>query len=156
MIIPITFDPTMSSCPKLPPTLAKISDSEIVLIELQGYLEMNDQSVRERDGQLVGKLTVDASTNKATLFIGHNLLEGKIVSMPKPYGIMVKGKRPIRDVPLEDDEEKMDVDIGESKVKAQSEVEPVPWNIQAIVKRKILFSKRPVPIVGKSSMSGVS
>lgn len=60
MIISITLpDPTSNSNPKLPPTLAKISHDEIVLIELQGALDVGDMHPSERNGKFVGKLSVD-------------------------------------------------------------------------------------------------
>ncbi|KAF5372758.1 hypothetical protein D9615_010102 [Tricholomella constricta] len=61
MIIPINIA-SSSSNPKLPPGLAKISHDEVVLIELQGSLEVECNHISERDGKLVGKLKVDAFT----------------------------------------------------------------------------------------------
>jgi chromosome transmission fidelity protein 8 len=59
MLIPITFNPTPNrqETPKLPSTLAKISNDEVILIELQGNLE-GPQSL-DKNGQLVGELTID-------------------------------------------------------------------------------------------------
>jgi hypothetical protein len=56
MIVPINFNPSSSSS-KLPPTLAKISHDEVVLLELQGELELENPS--ERNGMLVGTLKID-------------------------------------------------------------------------------------------------
>lgn len=58
MIIPIDVTSNLHDpAPKLPPGLAKISHNEVVLIELQGSLEVNQPG--ERDGKLVGKLKLD-------------------------------------------------------------------------------------------------
>jgi len=56
MIIPINFD-SSSSVQKLPPSLAKISHDEVVLIELQGELELENPS--QRNGRLIGTLKID-------------------------------------------------------------------------------------------------
>lgn len=59
MIIPITF-PTSDEkrlAPKLPGNLIKVSDSEYVLVELQGTIHCSDDKARE--GQVVGTLALD-------------------------------------------------------------------------------------------------
>lgn len=61
MLIPITLA-SSSSNPKLPSGLVKISHDEIVLIELQGSLEVELTHPRERDGKFVGKLKIDDAT----------------------------------------------------------------------------------------------
>jgi chromosome transmission fidelity protein 8 len=61
MIIPINIA-SSSSNNKLPPGLAKISHEEIVLIELQGSLEVEYTHISESDGKLVGKLKIDEAT----------------------------------------------------------------------------------------------
>jgi chromosome transmission fidelity protein 8 len=59
MLIPLTFPSSSNGVyPKLPPTIAKVSHDEIVLIELQGVLEITG-SEKDKEGQLVGMLTVD-------------------------------------------------------------------------------------------------
>lgn len=58
MIIPITLSTEANA--KLPSGLAQISNDEIILIELQGALDVNiEASPTERNGKFVGKLTVD-------------------------------------------------------------------------------------------------
>jgi hypothetical protein len=61
MIIPITIT-SSSSNPKLPSGLAKISHNEVVIVELQGSLEVECNQPSERDGKLVGQLKIDDST----------------------------------------------------------------------------------------------
>lgn len=63
MLIPITITSSPSN-PKLPSGLAKISHNEVVLVELQGSLEVECNQPSERDGKLVGKLKIDDLTVK--------------------------------------------------------------------------------------------
>ncbi|KAG6865975.1 hypothetical protein C0991_009977 [Blastosporella zonata] len=133
----------------LPPGLAKISHDEVVLIELQGALEVEGNHPSERDGKLVGKLTVDTVTNKSTLLIGHHLLEGKITNLAKPLAILLRSRTAstttvsgtgVMDVEMfihNDDEETHNA----------VDMKQVEWDMVALVKRKIVFSKRPMPIV---------
>src|SRR5271170_5396014 len=110
MIIPITIPST--SNPKLPPSLAKIGHDEIVLIELQGSLQVECSHDSERNGKFVGKLSINESgvrdcslhqknvaitllyiigyftKNRPTLTIGHHLLEGKVATLPKPLAVL--------------------------------------------------------------------
>lgn len=58
MIIPINVV-SSSSNEKLPPGLANISHEEVVLIELQGSLEVECTNITESDGKLIGKLKID-------------------------------------------------------------------------------------------------
>ena len=62
MIIPITLSSLSAANPKLPPCLAKISHDEVVLIELQGSLEVESNHPSERDGKHIGKLKIDETT----------------------------------------------------------------------------------------------
>ena len=62
MLIPITITSPSPSNPKLPSGLAKISHNEVVLVELQGSLEVECNQPSERDGKLVGKLKIDELT----------------------------------------------------------------------------------------------
>ncbi|KAJ7168560.1 Ctf8-domain-containing protein [Mycena filopes] len=157
MIISITFPSSSSSstAPHLPPALAQISHSELVLIELQGALEVECTSDRERDGRLVGRLCIDDAGKKPTLMIGHHLLEGKVAQLPKPLAVLrrVSTLPPAADA----DADAMDCDEdGESQLVAAEKNEngnretvSVSWDAIAVIKRKIVFSKRPMPIVGR-------
>jgi len=149
MIIPISVA-SQSSNRKLPPGLAKISHDEVVLIELQGSLEVECTDISERDGKLVGKLKMDETTNRPTLLIGHHLLEGKIVTLPKPLAVLHRSDAVSsttdngnRDT---DRDENMDIDDDRSHVSPNA---VGGWDLIAVVKRKILFSKRPMPVVGR-------
>jgi chromosome transmission fidelity protein 8 len=150
---------------KLPPHLARLGDSnsdELVLIELQGALEVEGP----KDGQLVGKLKFDDSVSdlpvpshvpltrsltqtqgKPSLMIGHNLLEGKISALPKPLAVLERSNNLTA----------KGMATGDSMVadgQHHAKINPAPsWDIIAIVKRKIVFAKRPMPIVGLSASS---
>ncbi|PPQ92247.1 hypothetical protein CVT25_008929 [Psilocybe cyanescens] len=210
MIIPVTLASASTSFsssanPKLPPGLVKLSNDEIVLIELQGSLEVDLNDPSERNGKLVGKLKMDEATNKPTLLIGHHLLEGKIAALPKPYAILVRTRASIttsstttiatstistapgtgdpgsanrtadqtqtvtEDVELDEAEAAMAVDDNESRrrhqgpessgdqdhdgdddgVSLESSGSGTTWKIAGIVKKKIVFSKRPMPVINR-------
>lgn len=168
MRIPITISPPSSSNLKLPPGLVKISHDEIVLVELQGSLEVELNHPSERNGRLVGTLKIDEATNKPSLLIGHHLLEGKIASLSKPYAVLLRTRstrgatdipRPGRDDDVHNNTEDLDEDAmivdstGPDPVEADnSSLEAgssAGWVIAGIVKKKIIFSKRPMPVIGK-------
>ena len=63
MIIPVTFKPPSDDGRKLPPQLADLGNGDLVLIELQGSLEVQGSM----DSQFVGKLEIDPKTVCALL-----------------------------------------------------------------------------------------
>jgi len=58
MIIPITLKPPPDDARTLPPQLANLGNGDIVLIELQGSLEVQGST----DSQFVGTLEIDPKT----------------------------------------------------------------------------------------------
>ncbi|OBZ72710.1 Chromosome transmission fidelity protein 8 [Grifola frondosa] len=149
MLIPIHVESHDSSSKRsLPPQLAQFGADEIVLIELQGALEVEGDS----RGQFVGKLRVDATTvspmsfqKSASLLIGHHLLEGKLVNLPKPLAVLHRsatGRPNNQDAPTDD----MLID---DDIHGPRKADPPSWAVMAIVKRKMVFSNRPMPMVGK-------
>ncbi|KAH7913535.1 Ctf8-domain-containing protein [Hygrophoropsis aurantiaca] len=134
MIIPISVS-SKENNDIFPPSLARLGNDDLVLIELQGSLEVECNESSSRDGRLVGKLNVD-NPDKPTLLIGHHLLEGKIVTLPKPLGVLH------RNTPIQNPKTQ-----GESLDRSQSDQDEVDgWSIVAMVKKKLVFSKRPMPI----------
>ncbi|KAF9000654.1 chromosome transmission fidelity protein 8 [Cyathus striatus] len=134
MIIPISL--STDSTTKLPSTLARISHDEVVLVELQGILDVECNHPSERNGQFVGKLALDEGLTKPTLRIGHHLLEGKIATLAKPLAILQRPNAPPKDpheAPLDE------------HMEGQTESRPT-WAIIGVVKKKIIFSKRPMHI----------
>ncbi|KAN0092933.1 Ctf8 domain containing protein [Tylopilus felleus] len=149
MIVPIAVTPPNAFSPKLPPTIAKLGHDELFLIELQGMLDVQGSESTAKDGQLIGTLNT-ADMNKPTLVIGHHLLEGKVVSLPKPLGVLHKHVR--NDGPsfvhASDDPEHQ----GDGE-KEEEEAKEIRWDVAAVVKKKIVFSKRPMPIAKPASMA---
>ncbi|KAJ3526921.1 hypothetical protein NMY22_g9979 [Coprinellus aureogranulatus] len=161
MIIPITISTDANA--KLPSGLAKISNDEIVLIELQGALDVTvESSPAERNGKLVGKLSIDDAMKKPTLLIGHHLLEGKVAAIAKPLAIMHRVKpavKPSRSTTSTSGTGGMDgeetqfeaesMDVDHSETGGGHAAATPQWTIQGLVKKKIIFSKRPMPIITK-------
>ncbi|RPD54117.1 hypothetical protein L226DRAFT_617229 [Lentinus tigrinus ALCF2SS1-7] len=144
MLIDINIDlPGPSSTRRqLPPQLVQFGTEELVLIELQGALEVEGN----KDGQLVGKLRVDPNTKKPTMMIGHHLLEGKLVNLAKPLAVLQKHDS--TPGAGEEDEAAMAVEDGYSP---RTTMQARSWDIIAMVKKKMVFSKRPMPVVGTGS-----
>ena len=65
---------------------------------------------------------------KPTLKIAHHLLEGKLVKLQKPLAVLLRNDG----------------------------ADPVSFDMVAIVKQRLVFSKRPVPIVGASAVASFS
>jgi len=144
MIVPIAVTPPNAFSPKLPPCIATLGHDELVLIELQGTLDVQCPELTTKDGQLIGTLNV-ADMNKPTLTIGNHLLEGKVVNLPKPLGVLHKHVRHGRSgstaVHAADD----------SGGEGEGEGKQIRWDVMAVVKKKIVFSKRPMPVAKPAS-----
>ena len=80
---------------------------------------------------------------KPTLLIGHHLLEGKLVNLPKPLAVMHRGTRSPTGVAEDLDEQDSQFADGSGN--------PPSWDVVAVVKRKMVFAKRPMPMVGRPS-----
>jgi len=177
MIIPLTLPPRSSpngAERALPSALTRLGSSEFFLLELQGELEVSG----DKHGQLVGRLMIDDTSDgkgKPTLRIGHHLLEGKIVSLPKPLAILQRTCAPPPPPPpphkMPDENGDIDGDgdvdmMGHAvdncetdEIKDGNESTPPPlttatatsYAIRTLIRKKIVFSKRPTPIVGLSA-----
>ncbi|KAL4235401.1 Chromosome transmission fidelity protein 8 [Mactra antiquata] len=93
---------------------------EWAMIELQGSLETRNPV--PLGGKFIGDLHF-THKDVPVLIIGHHILYGKVVTLEKPYGIMVK------------DTSSSDTTAGTS------------YNIIAVIKKKLLFKTRPKPII---------
>ena len=70
MIISLIFPSSSSSASTpLPPTLAAVSHSELVLIELQGELAVECLHDSDREGKLVGTLTMDGHAVRGMSYV---------------------------------------------------------------------------------------
>jgi len=136
MIIPVTLKSPSGEGSKLPSQLADLGNGDFVLIELQGSLEVHVKD--PKDSLFVGTLEIDPKTNKPSLIIGPHYLEGKFVSLSTPLAIMEKKSSSSEQM------SGMDVDDEESR-----QEEGVEWQISAIVKKKVVFNKRPMPLLIK-------
>ncbi|THH04527.1 hypothetical protein EW145_g5459 [Phellinidium pouzarii] len=146
MIIPINLAAHASkSETKFPPQLAKLGAEEVILIELQGSFEVEGN----QSGQLAASLKLGENDSKPTMMVGRNLLEGKIVNLPKPLAVLVKkstGRKTQRAQSSNSD----DAIETEGNFKGDGMCE---YDMLAVVKRKVLFSKRPMPIVNMASVA---
>ncbi|KAI0288832.1 Ctf8-domain-containing protein [Russula brevipes] len=151
MIIPLTLPSQSSpspSGPALPHALAQLGSSELFLLELQGELEVSGT----KHGQLVGRLTLDDDgKGKPTLRIGHHLLEGKIVSLPKPLAVLQRVRAPPAPDPRlardgDEDVEMRHLDEREPDVASSIAAPTTSYAIRTLVRKKLVFSKRPTPI----------
>ena len=78
------------------------------------------------------------------MILGHHVMFGKVMNLEKPI-VMLKKNVQIRNVQLNDDleiGEKMNTDEETHETQRSTE-----YLIQAICRKKILFNKRPKPIV---------
>lgn len=80
--------------------------------------------------------------------IGHHLLEGKIVNLSKPLAVLEKKVVESHHNQMLGDED-MDMD----NQKPSDESRACEYDIVAVVKRKVLFSKRPMPVIDMASHS---
>ncbi|EIW83927.1 hypothetical protein CONPUDRAFT_119354 [Coniophora puteana RWD-64-598 SS2] len=160
MIIPVTVDLSSGSRHTLPSTLARLGNDDVALIELQGMLDVEGDDTT-REGKLIGKLNMD-NPDKPTLLIGHHLLEGKVASLAKPLAVIQRdGDRTNspQDASVRGNGTN-DMDIGEESPSSfrsagnpeGKEGATVGWRIVAVVKKKIVFAKRPMPLANRAAV----
>ncbi|PVG04046.1 hypothetical protein CPB86DRAFT_778283 [Serendipita vermifera] len=123
MIIPVRLRTSQSvdGRPDLPPSLAELGPKDYAIIELQGSFEIEG----DYSGQSIGILDM-SNSSKPTLRVGHHLLEGKIATLAKPLALLCSGSN-----------------------EETSPTSPICLNMVAIIRKKIVFSNRPTPIVGQ-------
>ncbi|KAF8440453.1 Ctf8-domain-containing protein [Boletus edulis BED1] len=153
MIVPIAVRPLIAFSPKLAPSIANLGHDGLFLIELQGMLDVQGCESTSKDGQLIGTLNT-ADMGKPTLVIGHHLLEGKVVTLSKPLGVLHKHVHARNDGPsavhpdVSEDEDEDNHEC-EAQKKEKDESKQVRWDVIAVVKKKMVFSKRPMPTIAK-------
>lgn len=91
------------------------SSEEWGLVELQGVLETHEG--HSFDGLYIGDLHFTAA-GTPNLIVGHHLLTGKVISLPKPLAVMRTGP------------------------------DRKEYDVIAIISKKIIFRNRPKPLVG--------
>jgi chromosome transmission fidelity protein 8 len=100
---------------------------------------------------------------KPTLRIGYHLLEGTIVSLAKPLAVLQRVPTPSRSqIPPPPNPDAMHCrdDGGEElgalgPVSTTATMAATSYAIRTIVRKKIVFSKRPTPMVGTSAKIGM-
>jgi len=163
MIIPLDITQSARDYPPLPPHLISLGSDEVLIVELQGSLTTQGDT----SGQPIGTLVIDSRTNKPTLKIGHHLLEGTIHNLPKPYAVLARSSHP--SIQLADDldrggggggvggaianEQPSDNGNGVSSSSTRRKNNASSYDVITIVKKKIVFANRPVPIVPTSMKS---
>jgi chromosome transmission fidelity protein 8 len=82
------------------------------------------------------------------LILGNHVLYGKAITLEKPYVLLTKLRTSnscnnellMKD--LDDDDDKSDMNVSMNETKSM-----VTYFVKAVIKRKLLFNKRPRPIV---------
>ncbi|KAM0751167.1 hypothetical protein T439DRAFT_347745 [Meredithblackwellia eburnea MCA 4105] len=140
----ISTELDLTNTPGLPP-LAFI-DNEPFLVELQGALELPGQPNPDEglDQYLaevnVGKLdTTDPS--KPVLQVAHHRLEGRLVTLSEPYAIL-RTTRPESS------------SAGDAEAGGGEKESPL-MDIIGVIKKKMVFAKRPEPIITLSSEADI-
>ncbi|KAG8920471.1 hypothetical protein FRC03_010493 [Tulasnella sp. 419] len=151
MIIPINLPNVIHPADgqQLPPILANLGSNEVVLIELQGSLELEG----DRTGEIVGDLSLEIPA-RPTLSIGHHLLEGKVTNLPKPLAVLSRNS-PINDGSGILKQLTSDSDPN-AAVEETGDENNGSFDVVAIVKKKIVFAKRPVPITNTMASSSAT
>jgi chromosome transmission fidelity protein 8 len=78
------------------------------------------------------------------LIIGHHILYGKIVNLDKPLLVLKKEKMNCQSNLGDGENGLVEMEVLESNSTSSSNTE---YHVQAIIRKKILFNKRPRPIV---------
>ena len=86
--------------------------------------------------------------------VGHNLLEGKVVTLSKPLAVMRK-KSLSTSQPTLQSKYNMDIDGTDEGARTVDDDDDekgagVEYDVVALVTKKLLFSKRPMPVVKMS------
>lgn len=84
------------------------------------------------------------------MMVGHHLLEGKVIKLSKPLAVMRKRKQETSNAPREVD---VAMDLDQHSGTRENTENTCEYDIVAIVKRKVLFSKRPMPMMKATTIS---
>lgn len=104
---------------------------EWIILELQGSIETHNALPLKDVG--LGDLHFTAQ-GIPMLILGHHLLKGRIVTLTNPLAVFVKQTKPLNDTTASE---------------LEADQLTYDYEIVALVKKKILFSIRPKPILVK-------
>jgi chromosome transmission fidelity protein 8 len=107
---------------------------EFTMVELQGVVTSTLN--KELKGQKLGELVQQEDPKTARLMIGTQILKGKVIQLAKPLVLLDKTAVQAKD-------QDGDVDMERCEDGASGEY---IWKIKAIIRSKILFNSRPIPI----------
>ncbi len=115
--------------------------NEWSIIELQGDLEI--ESGESLSKKFMGDLHYN-SDGTPVLILGHHVLFGKVLSLEKPFLLLKKTRTNVpTKIQIDDDDEdnlKENDDPPETKTLTS-------YIVKAVIRKKLLFNKRPRPIV---------
>lgn len=131
---------------------------ECFLVEVQGKFELTPQHIREngddRKGVEIGSLTVAEDRKTASIHMGGNTLTGKLETLKKPFLVVKKTGRKeavLQGAPPSDGGAASSVGSAASPEGAASvavsatgqELWSSVLEVQAVIRRKAVFTKRP-------------
>lgn len=125
---------------KNPASAAGGTAPEWIIIELQGDLESRSQE--SFAGKQIGSL-VFTKEGTPIMIIGHHILYGKIAELEKPFAVIRKAARDSHS----GSQEEPSAPVNGSDKDLIMPSAPVCYDVQAIVKKKIIFKTRPKPII---------
>ncbi|SDA02929.1 BZ3500_MvSof-1268-A1-R1_Chr11-1g03222 [Microbotryum saponariae] len=150
-------------------------DEEPFLIELQGALELphtgQEGTMEQLAGAHVGKIDID-EPHKPILRISHHRLEGKLVTLTEPYAILRSTASSSHDSdnrPKKRSRISSTIPSSPPPPPSSSPIKPLPSNtdgldeeaepprieIVGLIRKKIVFSKRPEPMIQAASSDPV-
>ena len=100
------------------PLTALTPSGELILIELQGALEIENQSAA--GGQILGTLSFEPTRpDRPVLMVSHHRLEGKFVNLVRPLAVLEKKVRPDKATPLAADGVLLELSNGKRRPEEQ-------------------------------------
>ncbi|RKP15313.1 hypothetical protein BJ684DRAFT_18356 [Piptocephalis cylindrospora] len=126
-----------------PPETKSTQASSLTLIEFQGVLAANTVDMSGLD---IGLLKVSKETGKVTLRVGLHLLEGKVVKLPRPLAVL---ERPVPPSSSQSGSNGMTLeDQTMTDSSSKNDAPPPALRVHQFIREKIIFSSRPIPILG--------
>lgn len=126
---------------------AKEDIPEWAIIELQGDLESREEL--SLYNQFVGDLHF-TTTGQPVLIIGHHILQGKEMTMEKPFAVLEKKVHKPDDQKLSGQTQStQSSDLDSTFAVEHKTVSGTEYVAKALVKKKLIFKIRPKPIISQ-------